>query len=171
MADQGDPSRVAEAERHFLRAISLAPNDDQPHAFYGRWLKDHGRMTEAIEQLKMAVALNPQRTMQRDELIDALRRSAAVAATTESAATWINLSLAQYQQGKYAQAIASAQRALAIDPQSAVAWNNVAAGDASLHRWDDAIAAAQKAVALQPDFQLAKNNLAWAVSQKKTAAK
>jgi Tfp pilus assembly protein PilF len=52
------------AERHFERALALAPQDDAPHAYYGRWLEAHGRLTEAIAQLKVAVALDPQRVLQ-----------------------------------------------------------------------------------------------------------
>ncbi len=73
--------------------------------------------------------------------------------------------------GKYAESVAAAQHALALQPKMAEAWNNIAAADASLHRWDHAIAAAQKAIELKPDFQLAKNNLAWAQSQKAAGVK
>jgi tetratricopeptide (TPR) repeat protein len=38
MADQGDAVRSVEAERHFVRATELAPEEDTTHAFYGRWL-------------------------------------------------------------------------------------------------------------------------------------
>jgi tetratricopeptide (TPR) repeat protein len=74
MADQGDPSRVALAEAHFQRAIALAESDDAPHAFYGRWLIAHGRLNEGIAEEKTAVELNPSRTMQREQLIQAYTR-------------------------------------------------------------------------------------------------
>ena len=45
MADLGDRARAFRAERHFLRAIALAPADDTTHAFYGRWLSDHGSLS------------------------------------------------------------------------------------------------------------------------------
>jgi tetratricopeptide (TPR) repeat protein len=190
MADEGQEFRTRVAEAHFLRAIALAPAADEPHAYYGRWLKDHGRTTEAIAQLKTAIALNPQRLFQRDELIGAYMLSGDVDAAHEAAqqtlaiapddqvarqalehpslqtaAFWINRSLLQYRQGQYEQAIDSARHALQLDPNSAEAWNNIAAGNEGLHNWDEAIAAAQKAIALKPDFQLAKNNLAWSFAQ------
>ena len=83
----------------------------------------------------------------------------------------INLSLTLNQQGRYAESIAAAQKALALNPASAEAWNNIAADEEAMHRWDTAIAAARKAVAIRPDFQLAKNNLAWAEQQKAAGAK
>src|SRR5258708_2487066 len=73
MADQmtGDAatSRTLAAQRHFERAIALDPRADEPHAFYGRWLEQLGRLPEAREQLETAVAANPLRLMQRDLLI------------------------------------------------------------------------------------------------------
>jgi len=168
MAQQGDAARAAMAEQHFLRAITLAPNDDTTHAFYGRWLKSEGQVVTAAEELKKAIALNPLRPMQRDEMADLYSRMARLDAP-RTADDWLNRSLAQYQQAQYEQAIESARSALRIDPHSAEAWNNIAAGYASLHGWDEAIDAAQRAIVLKPDFQLAKNNLAWSMSQKKTA--
>jgi protein O-mannosyl-transferase len=190
MADAGQAFRTRVAEGHFLRAIALAPATDEPYAYYGRWLKDHGRTTDAIAQLKTAVALDPQRLFQRDELIgaynltgdtgaaheaaqqtlsiapdDLLARQTLERPTLPTAAFWINRSLLQYQQGQYEETIDSARHALQLEPNSAEAWNNIAAGDEGLHRWNEAIAAAQKAIALKPDFQLAKNNLAWSLSQ------
>jgi protein O-mannosyl-transferase len=194
IADQGDATRTAEAERHFLRAIELAPQDDTPHAFYGRWLLAHGREQDAIAQLQTAIALNPQRMMQREELVqayeasgqnDAARQAAAEALridptdrllqaaltrqgagqqgagqpTTQSAAFWLNQSLAQYNQHLYKESIESARRALAIDPKMAEAWNNIGAGEAGLQQWDDAVHAEQEALKLNPQLQIAQNNL------------
>jgi len=191
MADQGDSARAAEAERHFQRAIALAPNDDTTHAFYGRWLNSHGRSAEAITQLQTAIALNPQRLMQRELLIDAYNRSdnpdaARKAALdllaiapgdtevlqtlahppTESAAFWINVSLSQYRQAQYQQSIESARRALQLDPNSAEASNNIGAGYGALQQWDEAIRNEREALRLKPDFQLAQNNLNWYMQQK-----
>ena len=183
---------LARAEAHFQRAIVLAPEDDQTHAYFGRWLQERGRLPEAIAQLQTAVALNPKRPMQRDALIqayadagditaalqsardtltlmpgDALAQQTLAHPPAQTAAFWINLSLAQYQHADYPEAASSAQRALLLDPKSPEAYNNLAAADAQLHLWDESIAAAQKAIALKPDFQLARNNLAWAIAQKK----
>lgn len=191
MADEGETFRTRLAETHFLRAIALAPADDEPYAYYGRWLKNHGRTAEAIAQLKIATVLNPQRLFQRDELIvaytmagdvnaaqqaaqqtlsiaadDPIARQALMRPSVPTASDWINRSLFEYQQGSYEQAIDSSRHALQLDPNSAEAWNNLAAGYEGLHRWDEAIAAANKAVALKPNFPLARNNLAWSLSQK-----
>jgi Flp pilus assembly protein TadD len=191
MADAGDRSRAADAERHFLRAISLAPDDDRPRACYGAWLYRHGRTPEAIAQLKTAVVLNPQRLKQRDLLIQAEMSAGDIGSARHAARDtlrlapddgvalhvlqglpehdaryWIYLSLTQYRQGQYLQAIESARKALILDPESADAYNNIGVAFSAMRQWDDAIRNLEKAVALKPDFQLAKNNLAWARAQK-----
>jgi protein O-mannosyl-transferase len=193
MADQGDATRTAEAERHFLRAIALAPTDDSTHAFYGRWLKDHGRETEAVAQLQTAIALNPQRMMQREQLVeayermgekDAAREAAAqaqaidptddaiqvalTASGSQNAAFWLNQSLTLYNQHQYQGAIDAARHALELDPKMAEAWNNIGAGEAELLQWDEAIHAEEEALRLKPELQIAKNNL-MAYTQAKAA--
>ncbi len=48
-----------EAERHFARSIELAPQDAQALYFYGSWLRDRGRYSEAIQSLSTDVQYNP----------------------------------------------------------------------------------------------------------------
>ena len=54
----GGLGRSAEAESHFLRAITLAPQRSQGYYFYGRWLHDQGRSAQALQMLQSAVRLN-----------------------------------------------------------------------------------------------------------------
>ena len=199
MADQttGDvaAARTLAAQRHFERAIALAPQADEPHAYYGRWLMQHGRLAEARTQLEAAVTANPLRLLQRDLLIstyeaegdDAAARQAAQATLAiapddaaarallarpagvmpaMSAAQWINRSLMQYQQGQYAASIVSAQSALKVDPNSAEAWNNIGAAHGAMQQWDEAIHDEQQALRLKPDLTIAQNNLRWYTQQK-----
>jgi tetratricopeptide (TPR) repeat protein len=190
MADQGDASRTAEAEGHFLRAISLEPNDDRTHAFYARWLTTHNRAAEAIAQCQIAIALNPQRPMQRELLIDAYNRAgnsegarqAAVSAlaavpddpaalqqithpVAQNANYWINLSLEQYLQKQYQASIDASRHALAIDPKLATAYNNIGADYAGLMQWKEAIQNEREALRLDPSLQIAQNNLKLYIQQ------
>ncbi len=172
MADLGDRARAVEAERHFLRAIALAPADDATHGFYGRWLSDHGRYQEAVTEFRTAVDLNPSRAMQHDLLVQAFSKvSGSQAPAAVTSASLINRSLTLNQEGHFNESTSTALAALRLDPHSAIAWNNIAANNEALHHWDAAIDAARHALSLQPDLQIAKNNLAWSLSQKTLAQK
>jgi tetratricopeptide (TPR) repeat protein len=187
----GAMQQPAEAEGHFLRALALAPANDEAYFFYGRWLKESGRMDDALHQLRIAVQLNPPRLPAHEMLAqvyaamgDAQNARAAAAEalaidpadviakaildrpSTQSADNWVDISLHRYQAADYAGCIAAARKALQLDPNSAVAYNNIAAAYAAMHQWEPAVEAARQALRMKPDFQLAKNNLAWALSQK-----
>ncbi|MGI4829074.1 MAG: tetratricopeptide repeat protein [Janthinobacterium lividum] len=198
LAAQNRPVLLSVAEAHFQRAIALAVQDDTPHAYYGRWLLEQGRLTEATAQLETAVSLNPQRELQRDLLlsaygqtgnITAMHRLAAetlvlipgdaiaVAASgsrnpqkpASPAAGLINASLAAYRAGQFQTSIEDARQALVLDPHSAEAWNNVGAGYGALGQWDPGIAAEQQALKLAPDLVIAQNNLRWFNAQKSSS--
>jgi uncharacterized protein (TIGR02996 family) len=51
--------RSADTERHFRTAIALLPGDERCRTFYADWLAKQGREKEAIEQLGMAIRVNP----------------------------------------------------------------------------------------------------------------
>ena len=195
MADGGRPELAAEAERHFQRAMALTPGDEAPHTYYGRWLKDHGRQSEAATQLEQAVMLNPQRLYPRELLVDAYAREGNGDAARRvaqagldlapddavfrqmltnlgngNAAYWINLSLAQYQAKQYAQSIESARYALQLDPRSAEAYNNIGAAYGTMSNWDAGIEAENEALKLNPQLQIAQNNLRWFAAEKAKAA-
>ena len=180
----GAMNQPAEAEQHFLRAIALAPTDDEPHYYYGRWLYQSGRVADAIGQLSTAVQLNPPRLAARDALATAylilgdaasaravatetLRLAPADASAAaivahpavQDANYWINASLYQYRSGNYEACIASANQALRLKPDSEVAYNNRGAAYAALRQWDLAIESERAALRINPGFELSKNNL------------
>jgi tetratricopeptide (TPR) repeat protein len=186
----------AEAERHFLRAIQLAPAEAEPRYYFARWLRDNGRLPEAAANLRTAVAQNPSHIesqymlMQTDaDLLDSddlrataqrvlglfpgdgvaaawLARAANLRPTPEA---YLNRSLLEYQAGRYAECIAAAQKALELRPNYSEAWNNIAAAWNAQGKWDEGIRAGEIAVKLSPNNQLAKNNLAWARTNKAKA--
>ncbi|WP_160115279.1 tetratricopeptide repeat protein [Bryocella elongata] len=145
----------AEAEQHFLRAIALAPSDDQTHAFYGRWLMERGRGSEGVAQYNLARQLNPARPLPVPSVAQA-------AVHPEEHA--INESLACYTRGDYEGSIRAAQEALAINPQSAQAYNNIGASLARLGRWEEAAEDDRHALAIDASLQIARNNLAEALA-------
>jgi tetratricopeptide (TPR) repeat protein len=90
-----------------------------------------------------------------------LRNGETLAPTPES---FLNRSLALFQQGRYEDSITMARMALKLRPNYAEAWNNVGAAYNSMKRWNEAIQAEKQALAIKPDYALAKNNLALAQS-------
>ncbi len=188
----------AEAERHFIRAIQLAPTEAVPPYYYAVWLRGKGRLSEAVQQLNAAIANNPTYIDAPHLLMDiyaqeldatALRRTAtqtlarfpsdaaALSWLTRAdslrptAESYLNESLVLYRQGKFEESIQAAREALRLRPGYSDAWNNIAAAYNSQSKWDEGIQAAAEAVRLRPDNQLAKNNLAWAIEQKQKSRK
>ncbi|HXJ42675.1 MAG TPA: tetratricopeptide repeat protein [Bryobacteraceae bacterium] len=185
--------RDAEAERHFSRALQLAPLEAQCNYFYARWLRGKGRQDEAIQRLNTVITANPtyvdashmlmeiyadkrdaemlrraaNETLARfpgdTEAPKWLARGVDAQATPES---YLNQSMTFYQQRRYEDSIRAAQEALKLKPDFALAWNNIAAAYNAQGKWDEGIAAGEKAVRLAPDNQLAKNNLAWGQREK-----
>ena len=107
------------------------------------------------------------RTREAERALSAVETQAIQKPTPEGL---LNISLMLYQQGRYQECIAAAQKALQVKPDYAEAYNNIAAAYQAMHQWDQAIAAAQQALRIKPDFQLARNNLAWSESQKRLDA-
>ncbi len=73
------PSATSSVRSRSLRRTT------QPHTYYGQWLSQHGRATEAIAQLQAAIALDPQRLLQHDLLLDALLRAGNAEAARQAA--------------------------------------------------------------------------------------
>jgi len=65
----GGLGRDGQAESHFLRALQLAPDEAQPHYYYGRWLKSKGRTAESIANLEAALGASPNDVDTRDLLM------------------------------------------------------------------------------------------------------
>jgi protein O-mannosyl-transferase len=189
----GALDKDAEAERHFTRAIQLAPTEATSHYYYAVWLRGKNRLSEAVQHLNVTIANNPSYLDAPHLLMDiyaqeqdanSLRRTAsdtlarfpsdpaarswlAGAATLKpTAESYLNQSLTLYQQGRFEESIQAAREALKLRPDYSEAWNNIAAAYNSESRWDEGISAAMEAIRLRPDNQLARNNLAWALQQK-----
>jgi tetratricopeptide (TPR) repeat protein len=154
----GGLKRPADAERHFLRAIAIAPLDWRSHRYYAGWLSGAARPADALAHARIARELNPADL----DVIPIEQQVARVDGTPEY---HLARSLAEYQMGRYRESIASARRAIALRPEYAEAWNNVAAGHIGLREWDLGIAACEEALRINPSLQIARNNLAFARQQ------
>jgi TolB-like protein/tetratricopeptide (TPR) repeat protein len=120
----------AEAEREFLRAISLNPQNATAHLWYGvSCLASLGRLEEALTEVKLAQALDPVSSIvsRNIALIYYYQRNLDLALeqidqTIEqnphySAAYW-TLGLIQEQRGELDEAIAAFERAIELSPPS-----------------------------------------------------
>jgi tetratricopeptide (TPR) repeat protein len=156
----GELRRPGDAERHFLRALTLQPLDWRSHVYMARWLSAIGRKTDALAHAQLAAELNPAD-------IESASLAASLTPFGGSAEYFLSRSLAEYQVGRYRECIDSANRALALRPGYAEAFNNIAAAHNALGEWDAGIAAGEQAVRLNPGLQVAQNNLNYARQQKR----
>ena len=184
----GHPDRV---EPHFRKAIALGPDDDSTHFWYAKYLREHGNLRESEREARRAVELNPAaiddrtllltdenelgdraaaRSTARDTLAlapqDILAQSVIDANGSNPATHFIYLAFQSYRQHRYAEAIAEAREAIAIDPSCAIAYNDIGVAEAQLSDWDGAIAADQKALSLDPTLAITKTNLQWALAHR-----
>jgi tetratricopeptide (TPR) repeat protein len=161
----GELNRDAEAEQHFRRAITLAPEESQSYFFYGRWLQRRGRVPEAISILIKAAALNP---------ADLAPRSILMLLYVQQS-DWVHLkqvadevlSVVPRDPGalRYAE-LARKGRAEVPGTQSVAA---AATAESHLNlsleyykkgRYEDCLREAQEALKLRPDYAEAYNNIA-----------
>jgi len=81
---------------------------------------------------------------------------------------WLSLSLVQFRNGDYEDAVESSGQALRLRPDYAAAYDNICAAENAMGSYAAAAAACERALALQPDLTLASNNLAVALSKGRT---
>jgi protein O-mannosyl-transferase len=159
-------NRVQDAETHFRRAISLAPNDAQPYFYYGRWLKSQGRITECIQEVKISIDKNPAWLDPRYLLMQTYVEQGQWFALKELAQNTLILApndktaqqyLARSENGqdevKKAEKMAQAQPTAENYLSLSMLYDRTG-------RFQDCIAAARMALKLRPDYPEAYNNIA-----------
>jgi len=185
---------VNDAERHFLRALKLAP-DSNAHFFYARWLASRARAPEAIPHLQRAITLSPAAADPRlllmslyaargsERELQMVARQALAINPTEATALaltggrmvvpvagesydgYFKAGLAQLAAKQYANAARAFRISLRFQPSSSDAQNNLGWSLAQLGFYPEAITALENAVRLSPSTDLFRNNLTWARSQ------
>jgi Flp pilus assembly protein TadD len=154
-------NQSALAEQHFKDALRLAPLSPDSYTYYARYLLSHSRAEEARAFLRSALELSPSDVTARD-LLGQAEVQAGNQPATQTAESYLALSLRRYGEGRFAESIAACRAALELRPDYAEAWNNICAAYNKLGRYEEAAAACEQALRYKPDLQLARNNLQYA---------
>jgi tetratricopeptide (TPR) repeat protein len=160
----------AAAEQHFKDALRLAPASPDSYTYYARYLLAHSRADEARAFLQSALELSPTDLTAR-ELIAKADGQVINEPTTQTPEYYLDLSLQNYREERYAESIAASRAALKLRPNYAEAWNNIGAAYNQLGRYEEAAAACEQALRYKPDFELARNNLQYAREKLKASVK
>jgi Flp pilus assembly protein TadD len=153
---EGATKQDALAEQHFKEAMRLAPTSPDSYTYYARYLLADGRAAQADTLIRSALSISPTDVTARDLLAQIDQHE------TKTPEHFLALSLQRYNEGKFEESIADAQRALTLKPDYAEAFNNMCAANNKLGRFDEAAKACEQALRIKPDFDLARNNLQYA---------
>jgi tetratricopeptide (TPR) repeat protein len=136
--------RMGEADKGIgvLKRIPMDEGRYRPHYVWGRLFSEAARFTEAEEELKKAVKLDPDVIEAREELGKVL----------------IKL-------GKNDEAISVYNDILLLDPDNFSSWYNMAAAHVRAKRWKDAAKCFREAVRIRPDSHKSYYNLAMALEE------
>jgi protein O-mannosyl-transferase len=160
----------AAAEQHFKEALRLAPTSPDGYTYYARYLLAHSRAEEARAFLRSALELSPS-DLTAGQLLVQADGPTGNQPGTQTAESYLALSLQYYGEERYAESIAACRAALELRPNYVEAWNNICAAYNKLVRYDEAAAACEEALRYKPDFELARNNLQYARHMAKSVAK
>jgi tetratricopeptide (TPR) repeat protein len=158
---EGANGQLAQAERDFRKALSLAPESPDSHTYYAAWLLKHSRPAEALRLATRAVELAPADIMARDLLLEAK----TTANRPPTAAFYLDQSLEYYQVERYDDSIVACRTALSLRANYAEAWNNIGAAYNRLGQYHQGAEACEKALRLKPGYELAANNLRFALQR------
>ena len=156
---KGATGKVAESEQLFNRALALNPANPEVYYFFGKFLKDRGRIDEAVIMLQRGLEVSKGHA----GCIQLLAECKTLGENKNKQMTYddcMNQSLAYYNVGNYSKCIEFAERALQFDAKVVAPYNNICAGYNGLKQWEKAIEYGEKGLKINPDFQLLKNNIA-----------
>jgi len=151
----------AAAEQHFEDALRLAPASPDSYTYYARYLLSHSRGEEARGFLYNALELSSADLTAR-QLLAQVERQTSNQPATQTAESYLALSLQRYGKKRYPEAIAACRAALKLRPDYAEAWNNIGAACNQLGPLRASRSSVRTGVTLQTDLQLARNNLQYA---------
>jgi tetratricopeptide (TPR) repeat protein len=151
---RGDP---AEAERHFERAIFLAPGDAVAHALFAQHWLSRGQRARADYESSLALSLDPdcpEALVVAGQLLGLKGQAAAALRALQEAArsgkgsaeAQYQLGVALFRQNLHAEAVRQLERAVAMRPADARAHDYLALGYEALGEAEHAEEAYQRAL-------------------------
>jgi tetratricopeptide (TPR) repeat protein len=153
------------AEQHFDRAIALAPSQADSHYYFARWLDERYRWPEAVEQLRLAIAANPDYIAARYlQMESAFNRGDLATVNQEADATLQRFPSDPTALGYRARAVDSNPSAPSR-PMTAEDYLNLSLSYNRAKKFPESIAAAEEALKLKPDYAEAHNNIAAAYEE------
>jgi len=156
--------RDSEAASHFHRAIELNPQSADCYFYYGRWLKEKGRVEEAVSNLKTAIALNPVFLDARYQLLAVYAERQQWDELMALADDTLKISPNDATVRKYAKARTLAgsttDPAASAAPKTPEAFLELSLRKYQSHDYAGSIATARQALGLNPGYAEAYNNIA-----------
>jgi Flp pilus assembly protein TadD len=162
--------RLREAEALCKDILDVSPRDANAMHLLGLVAYQGGKLAEAIEHIRRAIALAPNVASfhanlgemyrlagRSDQAVAAGRR--ALALQPEYPEALSNLGVALYDQKEYEEAAQCQRRAIGLKPGFALAHSNLGNALLALKHFDEAAAAHRQAIALDPGFADAWSNL------------
>jgi len=162
----GALNRSQEAETHFRRATELQPSDAQTYYYYARWLAQSARITEAIQNAKTAISVNPAFIDARYLLMQLYADQGQTAALHELAQDTLRLApndptaLANLSRDDNSGTRIALSVSNAHNHPTAEAYLNLSLMYHHAGRYQECIDAAREALRLKPDYAEAYNNIA-----------
>lgn len=156
----------ADADRHFQRAIALAPADSLAHFYRGRWLWQANRPAEAIAELKTASSMNSGNLEPQYFLMQMYAAQHDWPAVRETANQVLAIVPGDSAAAGYLSRAQSGATDLQVAEQTAHAaptpenFLNLSHLYHHAGRYQACIEAAQQALKLRPDYAEAWNNIA-----------
>jgi Flp pilus assembly protein TadD len=148
--------RDTEALQHLQTAIAMAPADPSPRRLMMKILVARNDWSNLAAAARDALRVRSDDPEARRYLRLAGRRSSDAPGDADA---HLARSVTLYQQGRFAESLAAADEAAAVNQRSAEAHNNRCAALNALRRFAEAERACAEALRLKPDFELARNNL------------
>lgn len=150
----------AEAQRHFARALALAPGDSQSYYYYARWLSERGRTPQAIGLLQTGIEKTPSDIECRTLLLQLYANEHAVDKFQALLADSLRIAPDDPNILRLRNSPPAALQPVASPPRTPEGFLTLSLSDYEAGRYEDCIEAARQALRLNPNYAEAYNNIA-----------